>query len=180
MRLWISKNLVANTMINNKLYPLDHGVVRIRNLNSEDIPKFFQFQLDEEANQMAAFTAKDTSDKVAFLAHWEKIAKNIDVTIQTILFNKAVIGNITAYPMFDELQLSYWLSKEYWGNDFTSKAVSLFLIKFPARPIFSRTAFDNIGSQRVLIKNNFIKVGEENYFANARTKEIVEFIFKLV
>jgi len=48
------------------------------------------------------------------------------------------------------------------------------------RPIFGRVAFDNYGSQKVLEKCGFIKVGKDKGSANARQKEIEEFIYKLI
>jgi [ribosomal protein S5]-alanine N-acetyltransferase len=47
------------------------------------------------------------------------------------------------------------------------------------RPIFGRVAFDNIGSQRVLGKCGFVKIGADRGFASMRGEEIEEFIYKL-
>jgi len=40
-------------------------------------------------------------------------------------------------------------------------------------------AFDNYGSQKVLEKCGFLKIGSDSGYANARQKEIEELIFKL-
>jgi hypothetical protein len=45
----------------------------LRNVLSADLPIFFEYQLDQEANYMAAFTAKDPGDQEAFMAHWNRI-----------------------------------------------------------------------------------------------------------
>jgi ribosomal-protein-alanine N-acetyltransferase len=42
-----------------------------------------------------------------------------------------------------------------------------------------RTAFDNIGSQRVMEKCGFKKTGTDKGFANGRGKETEEFIYVL-
>jgi RimJ/RimL family protein N-acetyltransferase len=47
------------------------------------------------------------------------------------------------------------------------------------RPIYRRVAFDNYSSQKVLEKCNFVKIGKEKGFANARQAEIEEYIYKL-
>jgi ribosomal-protein-alanine N-acetyltransferase len=47
------------------------------------------------------------------------------------------------------------------------------------RPIYGRVAFDNYGSQKILEKCGFIKIGKEKSFANARQTEIEEYIYKL-
>ena len=45
----------------------------LRNVVNEDLPIFFEYQLDQGANYMAAFTARDPTDQEAFLAHWHRI-----------------------------------------------------------------------------------------------------------
>jgi RimJ/RimL family protein N-acetyltransferase len=40
-------------------------------------------------------------------------------------------------------------------------------------------AFDNQGSQKVLEKCGFVKIGTDKGFANARQAEIEEYIYKL-
>jgi [ribosomal protein S5]-alanine N-acetyltransferase len=47
------------------------------------------------------------------------------------------------------------------------------------RPVFGRVAFDNFGSQKVLEKCGFVKIGTDKGFANARQTEIEEFIYRL-
>lgn len=47
--------------------------VTLRDVEENDLPIFFAHQLDPEANAMAAFTARDPSDREAFMAHWAKI-----------------------------------------------------------------------------------------------------------
>jgi RimJ/RimL family protein N-acetyltransferase len=44
--------------------------------------------------------------------------------------------------------------------------------------LYGRTAFDNIGSQRVLEKCGFVKVGTDTGYANARQANIEEYIYK--
>jgi hypothetical protein len=62
-----------------------------------DLPIFFAYQLDREANQMAAFTAKDPTDRAAFDAHWQRIMADPTVIIRTILVNGQVAGSILSY-----------------------------------------------------------------------------------
>ncbi|MEJ2747753.1 MAG: GNAT family N-acetyltransferase, partial [Anaerolineae bacterium] len=47
--------------------------VELRDVAPSDLPIFFTQQLDPTANQMAAFTAQDPANRVAFNAHWAKI-----------------------------------------------------------------------------------------------------------
>jgi len=70
-------------------------------------------QLDPSANSKAAFTVKDPSDRRAFTAHWNKIFGDDGITIMTILFDADVAGSTQSHGWFGELEVSYWLGKEY-------------------------------------------------------------------
>jgi hypothetical protein len=61
--------------------------VQLRDVTEADLPIFFEFQLDKEANWMAAFTSEDPSNLDRFMAHWEKVLGNPANTNRTILFN---------------------------------------------------------------------------------------------
>lgn len=47
------------------------------------------------------------------------------------------------------------------------------------RPIYARTAFDNVGSIRVLQKLGFTRTSEGNYYSHARGVDIVEILWTL-
>jgi len=59
--------------------------ILLRAVIDSDLPIFFEQQLDKDANFMAAFTAKDPTDRAAFSAHWAKIMADPGITIRTIL-----------------------------------------------------------------------------------------------
>jgi hypothetical protein len=44
--------------------------IRLRDVSDDDLPIFFEQQREPDANQMAAFPARDRD---AFMAHWTKI-----------------------------------------------------------------------------------------------------------
>lgn len=50
---------------------------------------------------------------------------------------------------------------------------------FNVRPLYARVVKDNLASQRVLQKCGFTICGENKGFANARGKEVEEFIMRL-
>lgn len=89
--------------------------VKLRDITEEDLPIFYEQQLDSTANYMAAFTAKDPTDKDAFFDHWTKIIADETITIKTILFNGIVTGHVSNFEQFSEPEVSYWIGKEYWG-----------------------------------------------------------------
>jgi len=152
----------------------------LRNLVNEDLPIFFEQQLDQEANYMAAFTAKDPTDREAFMAHWDKILANETVILQTILCNGQVAGSVSSYEEEGKPEVTYWLGKEYWGKGISTWALKEFLAHHnQTRPIYARVAKDNLGSRRVLEKCGFKIIGESTGFANARGQEIEEFLLEL-
>lgn len=146
----------------------------------QDLDTLFNFQLDNEANFLAAFTSKDPTNKTAYIDKYTKLLTDPNINNQTILLNDKIVGSIAKFIMFGENELTYWIDKQYWGKGIATITLKKFLIIENSRPIFGRTAFDNFGSQKVLIKCGFVKVGADKGFANARHKEIDEYIFKLI
>jgi len=145
-----------------------------------DLPFFFAYQLDPEANQMAAFTAKDPTDRAAFDAHWQRILADPAVIIRTILVNGQVAGSVLSYEDEGKPEVSYWLGRDYWGQGIATWALKEFLaVHNQTRPIYARVAKDNLRSRRVLAKCGFTEIDETTGFANARGAEIAELLLEL-
>jgi RimJ/RimL family protein N-acetyltransferase len=152
----------------------------LRDVVPDDLPIFFENQLDQEANYMAAFTAKDPTNREAFTAHWHKILANETNIIRTIIFNEQVAGSVSSYEDKGRPEVTYWLGKEYWGKGIATRALKEFLANHNTiRPIYARVAKDNLGSRRVLEKCGFKVVSELKGFANARGQEIEELLLEL-
>jgi hypothetical protein len=56
--------------------------VTLRDMVEGDMPVFFEQQLDAEANEMAAFTSTDPTDRNAFMAHCAKILGDPEILMQ--------------------------------------------------------------------------------------------------
>ncbi|MDX1700430.1 MAG: GNAT family N-acetyltransferase [Melioribacteraceae bacterium] len=153
--------------------------VELREIKLADLDIIFRHWKDPDANHMAAFTAKNPNSRDEFNRHWEKILADEEIIIRVIRYNNEIVGHILSFLMDDERELSYWIDRKYWGKGIATISVKKFLNIVKSRPIFARTAFDNIASIKVLENSGFIKTGENIYFANAREKEIVEYIFEL-
>jgi RimJ/RimL family protein N-acetyltransferase len=153
--------------------------VQLREVEAADLEFFFQFQLDPDANHMAAFTSKDPADREAFNRHWEMIVADRQIPIRTILYQGQVAGSVLSYVMEGERLVSYWLGKEFWGLGIATRALSRYLKIIAERPIYARAASDNLASIRVLEKNDFQYLRTERGFANARSQEIEEFVFRV-
>lgn len=154
--------------------------VLLRDATEADLPAFFEFQLDAEANRMAAFTAEDPSDEEAFTAHWRKVFADESIMKKTILFDGEVAGNILSFEQFGEREVSYWIWKEYWRMGIATKALSEFLSHVKTRSLYARAAKDNAASIRVLEKCGFAVSGEDKGFSSARGEEVEEFVLELV
>lgn len=85
----------------------------------------------------------------------------------------------TKFVVEGDTEITYWIDRNFWGQGIATRALKEFLAIETTRPIFGRVAFDNFGSQKVLKKCGFIKIGTDKGFANARQTEIEEFIYKL-
>lgn len=153
--------------------------IQLRAVELTDLPLFFTFQQDPEAIQMAAFTAKDPSDKEAFDAHWARIMADDTTINQTILYEGDVAGSVSKYEMFGDAEVTYWIGKQFWGKGIATEALRQFLQLVTIRPLYARVAKDNIGSTHVLQKCGFQITGEDKGFANARGTEIEEYVLTL-
>lgn len=152
----------------------------LRDVVEDDLPMFFEQQLDPEANSMAAFTAKDPTNREAFTAHWNKILADPTVIIRTIVIDGHVVGSVLSYEQSGKPEVSYWLGKEYWNKGLATQALSEFLVhENKTRPIYARVARDNLASRRVLEKCGFSIIAEAKGFANARGQEIEELLLEL-
>ncbi|MFO7583297.1 MAG: GNAT family N-acetyltransferase [Anaerolineales bacterium] len=154
-------------------------MIELRDVTQSDLALFFEHQCDLQAVQMAAFTAKDPTDKTAFMAHWAKIMADESITIKTILADGQVAGHVLVHGWFGEPEVSYWLGREHWGKGIASRALALFLEQVLVRPLFARVAKDNEASLRVLQKCGFVITGEDKGFANARGAEVEEWILQI-
>lgn len=153
--------------------------VRLRQVVEDDLAVFFEQQLDLAANHMAAFTAEDPADRDAFEAHWARILADDRIAIRTIVVDDLVAGHIERFERFDQPEISYWLGQSFWGKGIATKVLAAFLDEIPERPLYARAAKNNRASIRVLEKNGFAILDEDKGYANARGREVEEFILML-
>ncbi|MGK6352681.1 GNAT family N-acetyltransferase [Parapedobacter sp. DT-150] len=157
----------------------DKLMIKLRRTEVADLADFFRFQLDKEASYLAAFTPKNQADKVAYLEKYTKLLTDATVNMQTILVDETIVGSVSKFELEGRAEITYWIDRNVWGRGIATKALKDLLAIETARPIFGRVAFDNYGSQKVLEKCGFVKIGTDRGFANARQTEIEEFIYKL-
>ena len=153
--------------------------IRFRKTEVDDLEFLFKFQIDKEAMNLAAFTPKDPADKSAYLNKYTKLLSDPTVNNQTILIDNIIVGSIAKFEIDGQAEVTYWIDKNFWGKGIATKALEYLLTIENTRPIIARVAFDNYGSQKVLEKCGFVKIGKDKGFANARQTEIEEFIYRL-
>lgn len=153
--------------------------VTLRPTEKSDLELFFQFQLDKEANHLAAFTSKNPADKETYLKKYTNHLHDPTINMQTILVDETIAGSIAKFVVEGEAGITYWIDKKFWGKGVATAALKKLLALESTRPLLGRVAFDNLGSQKVLEKCGFVKTGTDKGFANARHAEIKEFIYQL-
>jgi ribosomal-protein-alanine N-acetyltransferase len=155
------------------------STITLTETKQEDLNAFFEFQLDPKAAYLAAFTAKDTNDKTAYIAKYTRFLNDPTIHMRTIKADGVIAGSIAKFVMEGEAGITYWIDWKFWGQGIATTALNDFLKMEQTRPMYGRTAFDNYGSQKVLEKCGFVKTGTDKGFANARQAEIEELIYKL-
>ena len=157
----------------------DKPDVQLRRTEIADLKVFFGFQRNKEARLLAAFTPDDPDNETAYLAKHTKFLSDPKINNQTILLGSAIVGSIAKFEIDGQAELTYWIDRNFWGQGVATRSLKSFLSSEAARPIFGRVAFDNFGSQRVLEKCGFLKMGTDRGFANARQEVIEEYVYKL-
>lgn len=156
-----------------------HAMIKLREVEKDDLQVFYKQQLDPEAIFMAAFTAKDPADWEGFQIHWARILGDESIIIRTILFEGHIAGHILSHAWFGEREVSYWLGREFWGKGIATQALAAFLEIIEPRPLYARVVKDNVASVRVLEKCGFRISGEDRGFSNARGREVEEYILRI-
>ena len=151
--------------------------VQLRDVTADDLPIFFEHQLDPEATQMAGFPSRDREN---FMAHWTKILRDETVHVKTILYEARVAGNIVCWQQADRLLIGYWLGRDYWGQGIATQALSEFVQQVATRPLYAYVALHNRASQRVLEKCGFTPVADNTPATDTSGEEVEELLWKLV
>src|SRR5207302_10569415 len=99
-------------------------IVTLREVTQEDLPIFFEHQLDAEATRMAAFPSRDRD---AFMAHWARIMSNeTNETgiLNTILADDTVAGNVVYWEAAGEPNIGYRHGKPHRRQGIASAALA--------------------------------------------------------
>ena len=131
--------------------------VRLRPVEDADLPIFLAHQDDPIAAAMASFPTRAPD---AFYEHWAKIRADPTNVTRTIVADDEVVGDIVSWLDDGRRQVGYWIGRGHWGRGFATAGLRLLLEEIDERPVTAHVALDNIGSQRVVEKCGFVRVGE--------------------
>ena len=81
--------------------------------------------------------------------------------LKTIIYDGQVAGNVVSWEHEGELEVGYWLGREYWGRGITTTALKQFLELVSIRPLYAFVVKHNIASRRVLEKCGFVLYKED-------------------
>lgn len=155
--------------------------IRLRECEQSDLDRFFAFQLDGEANRMAAFTREDPADREAFDALWRRITADDGVVTRTVTVDGEVAGSIMTFQRDGDgaTEVTYWIDPARWGHGIASQALAALLSEVTVRPLHARVAKDNLRSLGVLRRNGFAVAGEDSGYAAGRGEVVEEYVLRL-
>jgi len=133
--------------------PMINTPVRLRDVEQNDLPRLYEFNLDPDANCLA-LTIPRSAD--AFNARWEATLAVPNVVAKAILVGSSLAGSIVCFNRDGLDEVGYWLGKDFWGNGIASSALNLLLKEIQSRPLYARVAASNRASLRVLQKCGFV------------------------
>ncbi len=156
----------------------------MRRVTPDDLPRLFRFQLDEDANALAAVYPRDWD---AFEGRWRAILDDRDGVARAIEADGVLAGSIGCFkqPADDEAgaalvdAVGYWIGREFWGRGIASRALALMLGEVAVQPLYARVARHNTRSARVLEKCGFVFVRHQRSSGTERYVACEEAVYRL-
>jgi RimJ/RimL family protein N-acetyltransferase len=133
--------------------PTTSDLIRLRNVERDDLPRMFEMQLDPESNRLAVTIPRSAE---AFEAHWGNVLRDPSLTAKAILLGEKMVGTVSCFQLDGQANVGYWVSREHWGKGIASRALELLLIEVATRPLYAHVATSNAASLRVLQKCGFV------------------------
>jgi RimJ/RimL family protein N-acetyltransferase len=127
--------------------------VRIRPVESDDLPRMYDLQLDPASNRMAVTIPRNREE---FDSHWARALDDPRISAKAIVVGEALVGYISCFPMDGHDHVGYWIDRAFWGMGIASRALHLLLQEVSQRPLVATAATSNEASLRVLQKCGFV------------------------
>jgi RimJ/RimL family protein N-acetyltransferase len=132
--------------------------MKLREVTDDDLDALYAHQADRVSYELAAVP---TRDRPAFDAHWQRLLADPEVLLRVIDVDGAVAGNVLSFWLRGERVIGYWIDRGLWGRGIATEAVAQMLAIETRRPLRAHVFPPNRASARVLEKNGFRLVGEE-------------------
>ncbi|MCA8956454.1 MAG: GNAT family N-acetyltransferase [Planctomycetes bacterium] len=126
--------------------------VRLRAVEPDDLPLFFEHQRDPVAAKLAGFESRD---REAFDQHWQRVQSDEANVTRTVVLRDVVVGSIGSWEQNGRTLVGYWVDRAYWGRGVATAALTLLLAELARRPLCAYVAAHNAASVRVLTKCGF-------------------------
>lgn len=134
--------------------------IRLRPVTPADLAAMFEMQSDPQSNDMAGTKPRT---REAFFAVWAQIFPNPAINSRIIELGSGadakIVGSISCFQADGHNCIGYWISKKHWGKGVASRALQMFLLEEPRRPLHATAATSNAPSHRILEKAGFRRVG---------------------
>lgn len=150
--------------------------VRLRRVESPDLPTLYEYQLDPEANRLAATNPRSAD---VFDSHWADALGDSSVIVNAIEVDDVLAGCISCFKSEGLDHVGYWIGRKFWGQGVATRALELLLAQVPLRPLHARVAVANGASLCVLQKCGFAITGYQHSPADDRYQECEEAILEL-
>ncbi len=129
------------------------GLVRLRNVERDDLPRMYRMQLDPESNRMAVTIPRSAE---AFDVHWADALRDPSITAKAILLGEVLVGYVCCFRRDGRPNVGYWVSREYWGKGIATRALRPLLLEVATRPLYALVATSNGASLRMVQKCGFV------------------------
>src|SRR3954451_10141639 len=118
--------------------------VSLRPPEDRDLETLYQQWTDPASIRMAAFTAEDQTSRRSFLDRTARLRADPCVSHLVIDVDGGAAGTIGRFRMDDQLEVTYWIDRAYWGKGVATAALRLLLADTSERPVYGRAASDNV------------------------------------
>lgn len=127
----------------------------------------FEMVSEPQGNLMAGTKPRTRED---FVARWKVVLADPAINAQIIeiitpgmgagtsgVATREFAGTISVFqaPGQTRNEMGYWIARAHWGKGIASRALELFLLQEPRRPLHATASMTNLASHRVMLKNGF-------------------------
>ena len=156
------------------------GHIELRDLDDDDLDAIFEMMRDPAAVEMAAFTAADPDDRVAFDAWMARERTAAEVATYVVTENGGFAGTAALFSVEGDREVTYWIARHAWGRGVATEALRILVSREAERPLFARVAAHNAASLAVLTKVGFTELSRDIDFAPGVGREVEEIVLVLV